>query len=209
MSLAIRVMAVYMRGLQCMRRVQVSGAIKAAPAVFGAGPAARPLSRQLHVSVCCAAAADLTTRIKDDMKAAMKARDSQRLDAIRFLSAAIKQREIELRESGKQVVDADVLSVINKLAKQRKDAIQQYTAGGRTDLAEKEQAELEVLQAYLPQQMSREELQAIVTAAVAEVGATSVKQMGAVMKLVTAKAAGAADNKAISELVKAALTQPQ
>jgi uncharacterized protein YqeY len=74
-------------------------------------------------------------------------------------------------------------------------------------LAEKEQAELEVLQAYLPQQMSKEELQAIVTAAVAEVGATSVKQMGAVMKLVTAKAAGAADNKAISELVKAALSQ--
>lgn len=80
-------------------------------------------------------------------------------------------------------------------------------AGGRTDLAEKEQAELAVLQSYLPRQMSREELQAVVTAAVAEVGATSVKQMGAVMKIVTAKTAGAADNKTISELVKAALTQ--
>jgi uncharacterized protein YqeY len=82
-----------------------------------------------------------------------------------------------------------------------------HNTGGRTDLAEKEQAELEVLQAYLAQQMSREALQAIVTAAVAEVGATSVKQMGAVMKAVTAKAAGAVDSKAISELVKAALTQ--
>lgn len=79
--------------------------------------------------------------------------------------------------------------------------------GGRADLVAKEQAELEVLQGYLPQQMSREELQGIVTAAVAEVGATSVKQMGAVMKLVTAKTAGAADNKTISELVKAALAQ--
>jgi uncharacterized protein YqeY len=82
-------------------------------------------------------------------------------------------------------------------------------AGGRTDLAAKEAAELEVLQAYLPQQLSREEVQGIVAAAVAEVGATSVKQMGAVMKVVTAKTAGAADNKTISELVKAALTPKQ
>uniref|UniRef100_A0A383WBL5 GatB/YqeY domain-containing protein n=1 Tax=Tetradesmus obliquus TaxID=3088 RepID=A0A383WBL5_TETOB len=131
------------------------------------------LQRQLHVSVCCAAAgSDLIVRIKDDMKAAMKAKDAPRLDAIRFLSAAIKQREIELREKGQE-----------------------------------EEVELQLLLSYLPAQLSREELAGIVAAAVAEAGASSVKQMGQVMKLVTAKTAGAADGKMVSELVKAALTQ--
>ncbi|KAF6261456.1 Yqey-like protein-domain-containing protein [Scenedesmus sp. NREL 46B-D3] len=170
------------------------------------------LQRRLHVSVCCAAAAaaagsDLTARIKDDMKAAMKAKDAPRLDAIRFLSAALKQREIELRESGKQVTDAEALAVIQKMSKQRRDSIEQYKAGGRDDLAGKEEVELQLLLSYLPAQLSREELGGIVAAAVAETGAASVKQMGQVMKLVTAKTAGRADGKMVSELVKAALAQ--
>lgn len=137
----------------------------------------------------------------------MKAKDAPRLDAIRFLSAAIKQREIELREKGQEVSDAEVLSVIQKMAKQRRDSIDQYKAGGRDDLAGKEEVELQLLLSYLPAQLSREELAGIVAAAVAEAGASSVKQMGQVMKLVTAKTAGAADGKMVSELVKAALTQ--
>lgn len=105
----------------------------------------------------------------------------------------------------KQVTDADVLGVIQKMAKQRRDSIEQYRSGGRTDLADKEEQELNVLLSYLPAQLSKEEVEKIVTDVVNEVGATSVKQMGAVMKGVTAKVAGRADNKMISDLVKAAL----
>ena len=107
-----------------------------------------------------------------------------------------------------QVTDAEVLSVIQKMAKQRRDSIEQYKSGGRTDLADKEEQELKVLLGYLPAQLSKEEVQKVVTDVIGEVGATSVKQMGAVMKGVTAKVAGRADNKMVSELVKAAL-QPQ
>ncbi|WIA17567.1 hypothetical protein OEZ86_014655 [Tetradesmus obliquus] len=192
------------RNLQSARAAIGRQASCSAPIVSRRGG----LQRQLHVSVCCAAAgSDLTVRIKDDMKAAMKAKDAPRLDAIRFLSAAIKQREIELREKGQEVSDAEVLSVIQKMAKQRRDSIDQYKAGGRDDLAGKEEVELQLLLSYLPAQLSREELAGIVAAAVAEAGASSVKQMGQVMKLVTAKTAGAADGKMVSELVKAALTQ--
>eukprot|EP00775_Hariotina_reticulata_P007113 gene7113-7327_t len=150
---------------------------------------------------------ELTVRLKEDMKVAMKAKDTQRLEAIRFLNAAIKQREIELRESSKQVTDGEVLSVIQKMAKQRKDSIEQYTAGGRQDLADKEQQELAVLESYLPAQLSREQVEVVVQAVVAEMGASSVKEMGKVMKAVQEKVAGQADNKTVSELVKAALTQ--
>eukprot|EP00878_Enallax_costatus_P015615 GHUV01016357.1.p1 GENE.GHUV01016357.1~~GHUV01016357.1.p1 ORF type:complete len:144 (+),score=36.39 GHUV01016357.1:771-1202(+) len=142
------------------------------------------------------------------MKVAMKAKDTDKLAAIRFLSAAIKQREIKLREGGKEVNDAEVLGVIQKMAKQRRDSIEQYKSGGRTDLADKEEQELKVLLGYLPAQLSKEEVEKVVTDVINEVGATSVKQMGAVMKGVTAKVAGRADNKMVSELVKAAL-QPQ
>eukprot|EP00878_Enallax_costatus_P018604 GHUV01019594.1.p1 GENE.GHUV01019594.1~~GHUV01019594.1.p1 ORF type:complete len:140 (+),score=34.47 GHUV01019594.1:610-1029(+) len=138
----------------------------------------------------------------------MKAKDTDKLAAIRFLSAAIKQREIKLREGGKEVNDAEVLGVIQKMAKQRRDSIEQYKSGGRTDLADKEEQELKVLLGYLPAQLSKEEVEKVVTDVINEVGATSVKQMGAVMKGVTAKVAGRADNKMVSELVKAAL-QPQ
>ena len=107
----------------------------------------------------------------------------------------------------RQVTDAEVLTVIQKMAKQRKDSIQQYTAGGRQDLADKEQQELAVLESYLPAQMSREQVEKVVQAVVAETGASSVKDMGKVMKMVQEKLAGQADNKTVSELVKGALTQ--
>ncbi|KIZ02116.1 Uncharacterized protein yqeY [Monoraphidium neglectum] len=136
----------------------------------------------------------------------MKAKDTARLDAIRFLNAALKQREIELREGSKALGDDDVISVVQKLAKQRRDSIDSYKQGGRDDLVAKEEAELKLLEGYLPQQLSEDEVKAIVSAAVAEVGATSPKQMGAVMKAVQAKTQGRADNKLVSSLVKAALS---
>lgn len=104
--------------------------------------------------------------------------------------------------------DADVLAVIQKLAKQRRDSIEQYKSSGRTDLADKEEQELKVLLGYLPAQLSQQEVEQIVTGVIFEVGATSVKQMGLVVKGVTAKVAGRADNKMVSDLVKAAL-QPK
>eukprot|EP00878_Enallax_costatus_P001745 GHUV01001901.1.p1 GENE.GHUV01001901.1~~GHUV01001901.1.p1 ORF type:complete len:201 (+),score=43.98 GHUV01001901.1:206-808(+) len=194
-------------GVRGVRACMARKAFYTGPSVDRQGTA----PRHLHASVCCQAAdtsSELTTRIKEDMKVAMKAKDTDKLAAIRFLSAAIKQREIKLREGGKEVNDAEVLGVIQKMAKQRRDSIEQYKSGGRTDLADKEEQELKVLLGYLPAQLSKEEVEKVVTDVINEVGATSVKQMGAVMKGVTAKVAGRADNKMVSELVKAAL-QPQ
>lgn len=154
-----------------------------------------------------AAAPALLLRIKDDMKASMKEKNQPKLDAIRFLSSFIKQREIELRETSMPLTDDEIIKVIQKLAKQRKESIDAYKAGGRDDLVAKEVAELAVLEAYLPQQMSRQEVETLVAAAVTETGATSVKQMSQVMKVVMAKTAGRSDNKTISDLVKAALSK--
>eukprot|EP00199_Chlamydomonas_sp_CCMP681_P006136 CAMPEP_0119101438 /NCGR_PEP_ID=MMETSP1180-20130426/482_1 /TAXON_ID=3052 ORGANISM="Chlamydomonas cf sp, Strain CCMP681" /NCGR_SAMPLE_ID=MMETSP1180 /ASSEMBLY_ACC=CAM_ASM_000741 /LENGTH=195 /DNA_ID=CAMNT_0007085557 /DNA_START=48 /DNA_END=635 /DNA_ORIENTATION=+ len=147
----------------------------------------------------------LVTRLKDDMKTAMKARDTLRLDTIRFMSAAIKSREIELRETGLPLSDGDVIKVLQKSAKQRSDSIDSYTAGGRQDLVDKEAAELAILQAYLPAQISREELAALVSATVVELGATGPKDMGKLMASLKTKTDGRADSKMLSELVKAAL----
>jgi uncharacterized protein YqeY len=149
---------------------------------------------------------DLQARLKADVKEAMKAKDALRLGALRMLSAAVQQRGIELRESGGEVGDGEVIAVVQKMAKRQRDAFDQYVAGGRQDLADKEAAELRYIEAYLPAQLSRDNVAAAVDAAVAELGATSVKQMGAVMKAVMAKTAGAADNKLVSELVKARLS---
>ncbi|KAF8058447.1 yqeY [Scenedesmus sp. PABB004] len=139
------------------------------------------------------------------MKAAMRAKEAARLDTIRFLSAAIKQREIELREAGKPVSEPEVLGVLAKMVKQRRDSIEQYRAGGRPDLADKEEAELAVLLGYMPAQLSADELAAIVAEEVAAAGGGGPKAMGAVMKAVTARVAGRADAKQVAELVKAAL----
>eukprot|EP00879_Flechtneria_rotunda_P006101 GHRR01006414.1.p1 GENE.GHRR01006414.1~~GHRR01006414.1.p1 ORF type:complete len:198 (+),score=67.38 GHRR01006414.1:105-698(+) len=194
--------------MHCLRGIRACVASSAHNLGFPAAMQGGHPVRQLRTSIYCSAdASQLSARIKGDMKTALKARDIARLEAIRFLNAAIKQREIELREKGQQVSDTDVLGVIQKLAKQRTDSIEQYKAGGRDDLVNKEQQELHVLQSYLPAQLSREELTKIVQEVVAETGANSVKQMGQVMKALMAKTVGQADNKMVSDLVKAALQQ--
>lgn len=146
------------------------------------------------------------TRIKEDTKAAMKAKEQAKLTTIRFLSSAIKNREIELRQEGKEVTERDALEVVQKLVKQSKQVIDDFRAAGRPESAEEEELKVKVWEAYLPAPLSDAELEALVDAAVADIGATSVKQMGQVMKLVVERAENRADNKKISELVKAKLS---
>ena len=144
----------------------------------------------------------LVERITDDMKTAMKAKDSLALGAIRMLRAALKDKEIEV---GKTLEETDVIGVISKLIKQRKDSATQYIDAERPELAEKENAEIKVLEVYLPEQMSDNEVNALIQSAIAETGASSMKDMGAVMGIVRPKAAGKADMGKISGLIKAAL----
>ncbi|MDG9699293.1 MULTISPECIES: GatB/YqeY domain-containing protein [Ottowia] len=144
----------------------------------------------------------LKERITEDMKAAMRAKDSARLGAIRLLQAAIKQKEVDERVT---LDDAAVAAIVDKLAKQRKDSIAAFTQAGRQDLADKETAELAVLQAYLPARLSAEEVAAAVKALVAEVGASGPADMGKVMGAAKARLAGKADMAAVSAAVKAAL----
>ena len=144
----------------------------------------------------------LKERITEDMKNAMRAKDSERLGTIRLLLAAIKQREVDERIV---LDDANVIAVTDKLIKQRKDSFSQFSAAGREDLASKEASEIVVLQEYMPQQLSPDEVAAAVQAAVAETGATGPQDMGRVMAVLKAKLAGRTDMSAISGLVKAAL----
>ena len=142
-------------------------------------------------------------RIREDMKAAMRSHDAARLSTIRLLLAAIKQREIDEQiEAG----DEDVLAVIGKMVKQRRDSVEQYRSGGREDLAANEQAEIDVLSTYLPQQLSDEEVAAIVEEAVAEVGMTGMAAMGKVMSVVKPRVNGRAELGKVSALIKARLT---
>ncbi len=146
----------------------------------------------------------LKTTISDDMKAAMRAKESERLATIRLLQAAIKQKEVDERI---ELTDEQVLAVIDKMVKQRKDSITQFEAGGRQDLADIEKAELVVLSAYMPAQMSEAAVQAEVAAAVAAVGAAGPQDMGKVMGVLKPKLAGRADMTAVSAMVKAALSK--
>src|SRR6201991_1175727 len=146
----------------------------------------------------------LKVQISDDMKAAMRARETEKLGTIRLLLAAIKQREVDDRT---ELDDASVTAVIDKMIKQRKDSISQFEAAGRTDLVEKESAELAVLAAYMPAQLSDAEIAAEVQAAVAQVGAASPQDMGKVMGVLKPKLAGRADMTAVSAKVKAALSK--
>lgn len=139
-----------------------------------------------------------------DMKTAMKTQEAVKLSALRFLQAAIKNREIELRPNA--ITDQEVLSVVKKICNQHKDSIEQYTKANRQDLVDQERAQLTILEAYLPAQMPREELEKIITQVIAETKASSAKDMGAVIKGTIAKTAGAADGKLISEIVKSKLT---
>ncbi len=141
----------------------------------------------------------LKQRIQDDMKAAMKAGDKPRLAVIRLIMAAIKQREVDERV---ELNDEQVLAVLDKMVKQRRDSIKQYSDAGRDDLASAEQAEVEIIQTYLPEALGEDEIAAIVEQAIAETGASSMKDMGKVMGKVKPQVQGRADMGAVSALVK-------
>ena len=144
----------------------------------------------------------LKERINEDMKAAMRAREAARLSAIRLLLAGIKQREVDERI---QLDDAAVVSVVEKMLKQRRDSIAQYEVAGRQDLVDAERFEVDVLQAYMPAALSVEEIETVVAAAVAETGAVGPSGMGKVMGVLKSRLAGRADMTEVSKLVKAAL----
>ncbi|MSO29388.1 MAG: GatB/YqeY domain-containing protein [Acidobacteria bacterium] len=142
----------------------------------------------------------LSDTINSDITAAMKARDAARLSALRMLKAAVMNKGVE---KARDLDDAEVLQVVSSLVKQRRDSVDQFSKAGRTDLADKETAEIAVLEAYLPPAASPEEVEAAVAAAVAETGASSPKDMGKVMKAVMPKLAGKnADGRVISEAVR-------
>jgi uncharacterized protein len=145
----------------------------------------------------------LKERITEDMKSAMRAGEKDRLATVRLILAAIKQREVDERIT---LDDAQVLAVLDKMAKQRKESIREFEKGARPDLVAKESAELAVVQGYLPAQLADAELDAIIAEAIAATGATSVKDMGKVMGLVKAKAAGRADMGAVGARIKAKLS---
>jgi len=138
-------------------------------------------------------------KIDSDLKEAMKKKDSVKVSTIRMLRAAIKNLAIEKRTESLE--EADVLQIISKQVKQHKDSIGQFIKGGRTDLAEKESQELEILKSYLPPALSNEEIVAIVNEAIAEVGAQTKRDMGKVMKVVMEKVRGRADGKTVSQVV--------
>jgi len=144
----------------------------------------------------------LREKLNEDMKTAMKAREQAKLDALRLLLAAVKQREVDERIT---LDDAAVVSVIEKMIKQRKDSIAQFEKAQRQDLADKEKFEIAVIEAYMPKQLSPAEVEAIVAEAVASTGAKSPADMGKVMGAVKAKLAGRADMGKVSALVKAKL----
>ena len=147
----------------------------------------------------------LKEKIVSDLTAAMKAKDANRLGTLRMVKAALMNEENK-RGVGVVLTDEEITKILNSLVKQRKDAIEQFTANGRTELAEKEQGELTVLEEYLPQAASADEIANAVTAAISETGASSMKDMGAVMKATLAKLAGkTVDGKLVSETVKAKL----
>ena len=145
----------------------------------------------------------LKQQIISDLTTSMKAKDAQRTSTLRMVKAAVMNREIE---KGGEMDDEEMGKLLRTLVKQRRDSVEQYENGGRQDLADKEKTEIEVIEAYLPQAASAEEIEAAVTAAVAETGASSIKDMGKVMKAAQAALAGKnADGRTVSEMVKAKL----
>jgi uncharacterized protein YqeY len=144
----------------------------------------------------------LKAQISEDMKVAMRAKDAERLGTIRLLQAAIKQREVDERI---ELTDADVIAVIEKMLKQRKDSIAAYESANRTDLADVEKAEVTVLQSYLPQQLTDQEIKDLLDKIVLDTGANSIKDMGKVMAAIKPLVAGKADMGKISGLIKARL----
>lgn len=141
----------------------------------------------------------IKAKLAEDMKTAMKAKDAARLSTIRMVNSVIKNREIDQR---RELSDDEVAAVISSSVKQRKDSIEQFKAGGRQDLVDKEETEVAILMSYLPQQMTEDEIRAIVKSAVAETSSTSAKDMGKVMKAVMPKTKGKADGALVNKIVK-------
>ena len=144
----------------------------------------------------------LEDRLTDDYKAAMKAGDVQRRDILRSLRAAVKSATIEKREP---LTEDEALAVITRQAKQRRESIEQFALGGRDDLVQKETADLLVIESYLPQQMDRDEIEELARAVIAEVGATSAREIGQVMKALMPRTQGRADGKLVNEIVRSLL----
>lgn len=145
----------------------------------------------------------LKTQLTEDMKTAMRAKDQVSLSTIRLINAAIKQFEVDERT---EADDAKVISILTKMVKQRKDSAKIYTEAGRQDLADKENAEIEILNRYLPQMMSAEEIKTVVEAVIAETGASGMTAMGKVMGVLKTRLAGKADMGEVNKVLKAALT---
>ena len=145
----------------------------------------------------------LKPRIQDDIKTAMKAKDKDRLATLRLISAAIKQREVDERI---ELDDTQVLATLEKMIKQRRDSIAQYEQAGRAELAAKEQAEVQIIQTYMPESLSPEEISALIDEAIAETGAAAMKEMGKVMGVLKPKMQGRADMGAVSARIKARLS---
>ena len=146
---------------------------------------------------------ELKQRITDDMKSAMKAKDKQALKAVRMILEAIKKKEIDER---KDLDDAQVMTVIQKMVKQRKDSISQFSDAGRTDLVEIEEAELEIINNYMPEQLSDEEVALVVDKAINDSGANSMKDMGKLMGMLKVQLQGKADMSLVSQLIKSRLS---
>lgn len=146
----------------------------------------------------------LKDRLSDDMKDAMRAQDKARLSTIRMLLSAVKYKEIDL---GKKLTDEEVIETITSMVKQRRDSIEQFAKAGRIDLVEKEEAELRMLQGYLPEQLTPEEIEAEIEKAVNEAGAAGMKDLGKVMKLLMPKVSGRADGKLVSDKVRERLSK--
>lgn len=149
---------------------------------------------------------DKRTEITDALKEAMKAKDVTRLGTLRLINAAIKDREIANREGGGEVSEEDILAILGKMVKQRKESAKAYEEGGRLELAEREQAEIKVINEYLPAQLNQAETEAAVDAAIAETSADSIRDMGKVMGVLKSKYTGQVDFGAVGPLVKARLT---
>ena len=146
---------------------------------------------------------NLKTQLTEDMKTAMRAKDQVSLSTIRLINAAIKQFEVDERT---EADDAKVISILTKMVKQRKDSAKIYTEAGRQDLADKENAEIEILNRYLPQMMSAEEIKTVVEAVIAETGASGMADMGKVMGVLKTRLAGKADMGEVNKVLKTALT---
>lgn len=148
---------------------------------------------------------DMRTRITDALKVAMKAKDAERLGTLRLINAAIKDQDIALRVDGKSVGDPEILAILGKMVKQRHESARAYEEGARLELAERELAEIKVIEDYLPAQLSKAEAEAAVDAAIAETGAASIRDMGRVMGVLKGKYTGQMDFGTVGPMVKARL----